>query len=389
MSNSEKIKCEECGEEVFSIKYHLSKNPETHNNMTIEEYMEKYPGAPILSDVAKKYVEEKIDSRKKEISKKKEIENKYFGTEDFSKIFGFSPSSYTKNKRGEEIKTLVQNHYDNAEDIKYVPEEDQNYVYPIELLKTVLIAFQANMPLYLWGYHGTGKTTLIEQSCSKTKRPFLRVQHTINTEESHILGQYVVRDGATIFQPGPLLDAMRHGYVYCADEYDFALPSVLSVYQPVLEGKPLVIKDAPSEYRITKAHPNFRFVGTGNTNGGGDETGLYQGTQMQNAANYSRFALTEEVKYMEPDIEAAVVASQARIEKADAENLVKFAGKIRDSFMAGTLTTTVSSRELINAARNAKIRGEDWKKGIEQAFINRLNRIDQEAAREVAQRIWG
>ncbi|MER9496479.1 AAA family ATPase, partial [Mesorhizobium sp. M0320] len=172
------------------------------------------------------------------------------------------------------------------------------------------------------------------------------VQHTAHTEESHVLGQYVVRtkmakhdvisgDGTrhevekpmsvTEFQLGPLPLAMIEGAVYCADEYDFAMPQVVALYQPVLEGKALVIKDAPPEYRLIKPHPEFRIVATGNTNGTGDETGLYQGTLIQNAANYSRFKITEEVTYMEPKIEETVISGQAGIERADAAKLVKIA----------------------------------------------------------------
>jgi cobaltochelatase CobS len=183
--------------------------------------------------------------------------------------------------------------------------------------------------------------------------------------------------------------AMRYGWVYCADEYDFAMPSVTAVYQPVLEGKPLLIKEAPPEWRHVRPHANFRFCATGNTNGCGDESGLYQGTQLGNAANYSRFGVTKEVGYMAPQIEKRVIANQSGVDMADAEKLVEFAKNVRDSFKANRIGSTVSPRELINAAKLGLVRGSDWRGGLQLAFTNRLSRVDREVVEQMAQRIFG
>jgi cobaltochelatase CobS len=161
----------------------------------------------------------------------------------------------------------------------------------IELLKDVLMMIEMRIPGYLWGHAGTGKSTLPTQLCARLNRPIIRAQHTASTEESHICGQILVRSGATYFEPGLLASAMRNGWVYLADEYDFAFPQILGVYQPVLEGEPLIIKEATPEWRYVEPHKRFAFIGTGNTNGSGDETGLYQGTNIQNAANFSRFGI--------------------------------------------------------------------------------------------------
>lgn len=167
---------------------------------------------------------------------------------------------------------------------------------------------------------------------SGLKRPLLRVQHTLNTEESHIVGQWTAKGGETKFELGPLALAMKHGWVYLADEYDFALPSVLSVYQPVLEGKSLVVKEADAENRIIRPHENFRFVATGNTNGSGDETGLYQGTSIQNAANYDRFEVVLQARYMAHELEARILTNQAKIPESDAKRIVEFASRVREGF---------------------------------------------------------
>jgi cobaltochelatase CobS len=281
---------------------------------------------------------------------------------------------------------VFDDHDENAKLL--LAERDPNYVFDIELTKTILIALELNTGCYLWGYHGTGKTTVLEQVAACVRRPFMRVQHTVGTEESHIIGQYVVQDGATVFQYGPLAIAMIEGYIYCADEYDRAIAPVTSVYQPVLEGKPLYIKEAPPEMRLVKPHPNFRFVATGNTNGSGDETGLYQGTQMQDAANYSRFGVTVEVGYMDPKVEVMVVSGQAQIDKKDAEKIVSFANDFREAFKGGKVASTISPRELINAGRYAVMKGGDWRAGLKTAWGARLSRVDREVADSYAQRIW-
>jgi len=263
---------------------------------------------------------------------------------------------------------------------------DPNYIFNIDLLKTVLLGLEARFNTYLWGHAGVGKTTIIEQACAHTKRPWIRVQHTRNMEESHVVGQWVVRDGHTVFELGPLPFAMKYGLTYVADEYDFAMPAVLSLYQPVLEGKALVIKDADQANRIIRPHPQFRFCATGNTNGTGDETGLYAGTLMQNAANYERFAIVEEVRYPEKKIEIGLVAAQGGVPTQDAEQLVSFANLVRESFTNGKIGLPVSPRALINAAQLGRRRGS-IKTGLGLAYVNRLSRVDQQAVREIIDRM--
>jgi cobaltochelatase CobS len=380
--NDGKIVCKIDGARVHSIQIHIRDN---HPDWTIEKYKAEFPGEPLLSPTAMRKIADR--AAHKSAATAEETLKTAFSKHPFHEVFGLPETKAVMSSRGTPIMISVQEDH-TPETRAYVPDVDPNYVFPIDITKTVIIALEQNMPLMLWGYHGTGKTTVALQTCARTKRPAIRVQHTVNTEEAHVLGQYVVREGETRFQLGPLPEAMLKGYTYLADEYDFAMPSVLSVYQPVLEGNNLVIKDAPPEFRVIRPHPNFRFVATGNTNGVGDETGLYQGTQIQNAANYSRFAITEEVPYMDPKIEAAVIAAQARIERTDAENLVKFAKEIREAFKRGTIGMTVSPRELIAAGKLAMLRGCDWRTGIRQAFTARLSRIDKETAEQFAQRIW-
>jgi len=206
-------------------------------------------------------------------------------------------------------------------------------------------------------------------------------------EEEHIVGGWRLRDGKTFFELGPLAMAMKHGWLYMADEYDFGRPEVTSVYQAVLEGKPLVIKEADPENRVIRPHPDFRIVANGNTNGQGDETGLYQGTNLQNAANYERFGVVEQMPYMEKKLEARLVSQQAGIPLKDAEKLVDFAGRIRAEFDGGRMGNPISPRSLIYAAQIGVARS-NYRTGLEKAFINRLTSVDRESATQVAQRVF-
>lgn len=323
---------------------------------------------------------------------------------NFHEVFDLPDNKATRNAHGNPTQCLV---LDPPEErlLDFVPGVDKRYKFLAYETKMVLAAFTLNIPLLVWGPHGTGKSTIVEQFCAKTNRPMMRVQHTSGTEESHILGHYVVRSRAvkegpagaqvdkiiteTVFEPGPLAIAMREGLVYLADEYDFALPSVTAVYQPVLEGKALVIKEAPPEWRVVKPHKNFRFAATGNTNGSGDETGLYQGTQMMNAANYSRFGITIKMDYLPEKQEAEIVASQSGVHPEDAAKLCKIAAEVRKLFGDGKISTTISPRELINAGMLGRMFGKspNLYLGLELAYGNRLPSTDRKAVMDFVQRI--
>lgn len=357
---------------------------------SLEDYRERYPHAPLYSD---RFLKAK-KAREERVQMDMAAEVKTFPTaarkEKFAEVFGLGDAPAAKNARGGDIMCTVLG-APPAEYERWVPSIDKNYIFPIDNLKAVMMATELNMPMLAWGMHGTGKTTLLEQFCARTNRPMIRVQHTVSTEEAHILGHYVVKNGGTVFEPGPLPLAMKYGLAYIADEYDFALPSVTSVYQAVLEGKSLIIKEAPPEWRVIEPHPNFRIYATGNTNGAGDDTGLYQGTQIMNAANYSRFGITIQVEYMPEELETSVVSAQANIHADDAKKLVRAANDIRKAFQRGDISVTISPRELINAGKLARSLGTtpELAKGLQLAYVNRLNATDRKAVSDFAQRHFG
>lgn len=394
------VKCELDGVWVHSVSVHLRHN---HPSTSLSSYRMQYPGAEIESAYFKELRASKNGAKAAPTAPAPVAEEKKVVPfpvapgvvmTALSTVFDMPASAAFLNGAKKPVVTAVFPEPSKDHEI-YMAEVDTNYVFEAEELREINLALFLNIPALLWGFHGTGKTTLIEQFVARTRRPWIRVQHTVSTEEAHILGQYVVKPNPEgegnimVFEPGPLAVAMREGFVYVADEYDFALPSVTSVYQPVLEGKTLLIKEAPPEWRMVKPHPNFRFFATGNTNGSGDESGLYQGTQIMNAANYSRFGVTMQVKYREPDVETVLVAKQSGATAKDARLLVNFATNVREAYEKGDISATVSSRELINAARIGVAKAGDFRAGIRAAYANRLNATDRKAIEDFAQRIFG
>ncbi|ELA7322608.1 AAA family ATPase [Vibrio parahaemolyticus] len=382
----EQIECRVCGAKVHAMAIHIR---DEHPEMTLEEYTATYPDAPVLSEVAKKRIEEKKkavakEKESREISKL-EASSSSSTHKEMHKLFGLGKARAAMRPDGSPVMIEV---LDDGEWSMQVPEKDPNYVFPIEQLKTGLSAIALNIPFYFWGHSGTGKTTLIEQLCAYTNRPMIRIQHTGATEESHILGSMAANESGTYFDPGPLPLAMKYGWLYLADEYDAGFPQSMMVYQPVLEGKPLVIKEAPadSEWRVVHPHPNFIIAATGNTNMSGDESGLYQGTNIQNAANAERFGIVAQMPYMSKKQEIAVVSAQGGVSKEDAERMVEFAHKVRDAYDGKKIKATIGPRVLINAAKIAIARAS-FMKGLEFAFINRLSSKDREVVTQIAQRI--
>ena len=393
------IECKLCEKKVHSIALHIKKE---HGEITVEEYQERFPGAPMLSEaaIAKIEAKKKAESGESEPKKAESVEPLVEkkekpapkGKKALHDAFNLGPIKAAMTATGKPIPVTVLDCPETDADL--IPEFDNDYVFEVEVLKSCMMGIELNIPTYIWGHAGTGKSTFWENVAAATNRRLRRVQHTPNTEECHIVGQYVVKHvedpvtgelkASTEFELGELAMAMIEGDIYMADEYDRAYPNVLSVYQAVLEGKSLQIKEAPPEYRYIKPHPNFRFVATGNTNGSGDETGLYQATVLQDAATFERFGIVEKVDYMSPKKEEAMIMRKTGLVASDAKKIVKFGNKIRNAY-PNEVSLTVGPRVLLNIAKIGLLRG-DFVKGVTVAFSNRLPEAESQAALSIAQR---
>jgi cobaltochelatase CobS len=387
---TETISCELCGQSIHAVQVHLSKEhgPEDSDPCTFAEYKERFPEAKLLSPIA----ERKLAERKADSSAVTETTEAC--KTSMADLFRLKKVAGATRANGDPIMISVMSQEESNEQI---PSYRSDYVYNVDILKTFLMGFEIGRPMYAFGHSGTGKSSLFSQICSATKRAMIRLQHSKNTQEFHIIGQWIVvseiHNGEAIsvmkFQPGPLAVAMRYGYTFLADEFDRAYPSVTSVYNGVLEGngEPLNIPDAPDEWRIVKPHENFRFVATGNTNGSGDDTGLYQATVQQDAATFERFSIVQEISHLPPEQEVAVIRSRAKVKAKDAEAIVKFATAIRGRFPMD-VSLNLGSRVLVSIAENGVMKG-DFAKGAALAYTNRLPSDERKAVNDLAQRYFG
>jgi cobaltochelatase CobS len=405
---SDKIVCKLCNAEVHSIQMHLKSD---HPELAIADYQERFPGAPIMSDLALKKIEERRAAAAAAKAAPADGRLEMAGTaaaksaddavvptaltpvnsvvkKPLNVVFGLGTLKAAMSSTGNPIPISV---IVNPAHPEMVPEINDTYVYDADELKNVILALELNINPYVWGHKGSGKTELFEQTCARTGRGFMRVQHTINTEESHIIGQWTVQSeggvSKTVFELGPLPQAMINGWTYCADEYDACLPSVNLVYQAVMEGKSLMIKEADAANRIIKPHPNFRFVATGNTNGSGDETGLYQGTNIQNSANYDRFGMMIHKQYMSAKSESLILQNKVGMVKEDADKMVEFAGLVRQAYDAAKISDVISPRALISAGKIG-IKRMSFRQGLTLSFINKLSKVDREVVDGLATRVF-
>lgn len=411
--NMSKIARQECGVECHAIKAHLQADhgPDSSNPMTLEDYQAKHPGAPLMSDVMKRKVEEKRKAEAKagsekpkqaagpgpiaiaepaESSAEGEIKSEYVNKAMFEQ-FGLKKER-TLNGAGKPVMVSVSTRTDSPDRIPVYEE----YYPDIEALKNVALALEFNEPIMLYGHAGVGKTSIFRYACRNTNRRLVRVQHTAETQEHKIIGQMQVKKSFdehgkaysfTEFQLGDLPLAMKNGWVYLADEIDRAQPEVLSAYQSVLEGQPLHLPEADEENRIIIPHPDFRFVATGNSNGMGDETGIHRAVQRQDAATFERFSIVMQLNYLDKADEVLMLKEKAQVSTAHAEKLWKFADKVRSQF-PHEFPLTIGPRVLIKIGRLGRLKG-NFTAGVQLAYANRLPEAERKAALDVAARILG
>lgn len=209
-------------------------------------------------------------------------------------------------------------------------------------------------PLYVYGPTGCGKTSLIRQLAARLHYPVYDATGHERLEFADLVGHLTMRDGSITFEDGPLTLAMRQGGLFLFNEIDLCSPATLAGLNSILDGSPLCIAENGGE--LGRPHAMFRFDATANTNGGSDETGLYQGVLRQNLAFLDRFMLVE-VGYPAPDVEKALLAKRFPALPADlCAKMVEYAGEVRKLFMgqpspfAGSIEITFSTRTLLRWA---------------------------------------
>ena len=281
-----------------------------------------------------------------------------------------------------------------AERTDRVPELDPTYKFDPDTTLAILAGFSHNRRVMIQGYHGTGKSTHIEQVASRLNWPTVRVNLDSHISRIDLIGKDAIklRDGmqVTEFQEGILPWALRNPAAIVFDEYDAGRADVMFVIQRVLEtdGK-LTLLD---QNQVITPHPSFRLFATANTVGLGDTTGLYHGTQQINQGQMDRWSLVATLNYLSHDAEVAIILSKAPHYNTDKgrkqiNQMVTVADMTRTAFMSGDLSTVMSPRTVIAWAQNAEIfRNVGY--AFRLTFLNKCDELERETVAEFYQRCF-
>ena len=274
-----------------------------------------------------------------------------------------------------------------------VPGIDKTYKFDKETTLAILAGFEHNRRVMIQGYHGTGKSTHIEQVAARLNWPCVRVNLDSHISRIDLLGKDAIKlkDGlqVTEFQEGILPWALRNPCAIVFDEYDAGRPDVMFVIQRILEtdGK-LTLLD---QNEIITPNPYFRLFATSNTVGLGDTTGLYHGTQQINQGQMDRWSIVSTLNYLSKDDEASIVKSKIGDNSISTEEVIKrmisVAELTRKSFINGDLSTVMSPRTVINWAWNADI-FEDFGFAFRLTFLNKCDELERTTVAEFYQRCF-
>ncbi|MEX0815520.1 MAG: cobaltochelatase subunit CobS [Dongiaceae bacterium] len=278
---------------------------------------------------------------------------------------------------------------------EHVPDLDEAYRFDHDTTLAILAGFAYNRRVIVTGYHGTGKSTHIEQVAARLNWPCIRVNLDSHISRIDLIGRdaIVLREGkqVTEYREGLLPWALQNPTALVFDEYDAGRPDVMFVIQRVLEveGK-LTLLD---QNRVIRPHPAFRLFATANTVGLGDTTGLYHGTQQINQGQMDRWNIVATLNYLPHDEEVNIVL--AKVPSYDTEDgrktvgaMVAVADLTRAGFVGGDISTVMSPRTVITWAENARI-FNDLGFAFRVTFLNKCDEIERPAVAEYYQRCLG
>ena len=276
----------------------------------------------------------------------------------------------------------------------HVPEIDSTYKFDPQTTLAILAGFACNRRVLIQGYHGTGKSTHIEQVAARLNWPCIRINLDSHISRIDLIGKdaIVLKDNKQIteFQDGMLPWAYKNPVALVFDEYDAGRPDVMFVIQRILEveGK-LTLLD---QNKIINPHPAFRLFATTNTVGLGDMTGLYHGTQQINQGQMDRWHILSTLNYLDPSQELKVVMSKLGNLKGSKnqetiKNMIKLANLTRTGFANGDISTLMSPRTVISWGQNYKI-FKDLISSFKLTFLNKCDDIEKSIISEYFQRCF-
>jgi cobaltochelatase CobS len=278
---------------------------------------------------------------------------------------------------------------------EHVPDFDEDYLFNRDTTLAILAGFAFNRRVMITGYHGTGKSTHIEQVAARLNWPCIRINLDSHISRIDLIGKdaIVLQDGKQIteFREGILPWSYQRNVALVFDEYDAGRPDVMFVIQRILEssGK-LTLLD---QSKVIRPHKAFRLFATANTVGLGDTTGLYHGTQQINQAQMDRWSIVSALNYLPHAQETGIVLAKCknyRTEKGKKTiaNMVRIADLTRNAFMQGDISTVMSPRTVITWAQNAEI-FDDLGFAFRLTFLNKCDELERPVVAEFYQRCFG
>ncbi|MEQ9145694.1 MAG: cobaltochelatase subunit CobS [Parvibaculaceae bacterium] len=279
---------------------------------------------------------------------------------------------------------------------EYVPDLDPDYLFDRETTMAILAGFAFNRRVMVQGYHGTGKSTHIEQVAARLNWPCIRVNLDSHISRIDLIGKdaIVLKEGkqVTEFREGLLPWALQHPVALVFDEYDAGRPDVMFVIQRVLEvqGK-LTLLD---QNKVIRPNPYFRLFSTANTIGLGDTSGLYHGTQQINQGQMDRWNIVTTLNYLPHDAETDIILAKAKHYaesdegKTTVSSMVRVADLTRAAFIQGDISTVMSPRTVLTWAENAEIFG-DVGFAFRVTFLNKCDELERATVAEFYQRCFG
>jgi len=283
-----------------------------------------------------------------------------------------------------------------AEKDEHVPEIDSAYKFDPQTTLAICAGFAYDRRVMVQGYHGTGKSTHIEQIAARLNWPLVRVNLDSHVSRIDLVGKdaIVLREGkqVTEFREGMLPWALQRPIALVFDEYDAGRPDVMFVIQRVLEASGrLTLLD---QNRVIRPNPWFRLFSTTNTIGLGDTTGLYHGTQQINQGQMDRWSIVTTLNYLAHDVEEGIVLAKAPgYDSPEGRRtiaaMVRVADMSRNAFMNGDISTVMSPRTVITWAQNAEIFAGDIALAFRMTFLNKCDELERPTVAEFYQRAFG
>lgn len=277
----------------------------------------------------------------------------------------------------------------------FVPDIDESYIFDPGTTRSILAGFTHNLRVMVQGYHGTGKSTHIEQIAARLNWPCVRINLDSHISRVDLLGKdmIVLKDGqqVTEFSPGLLPWALKNPVALVFDEYDAGRPDVMFVIQRVLEAEGQLA--LPDQNIVIRPHPFFRLFSTTNTVGLGDTTGLYHGTQQINQGQLDRWNIVTTLNYLGFEAEKAIILSKrpefdTQDKREEIAAMVRLAEMTREGFTQGDVSTLMSPRTVLSWAQNYLI-FNDRDLAFRLSFLNKCDEAEQPIIAEYYQRCFG